>query len=54
MLLEDFKRTKKEFKRVYELINNQFDEIEEETSLGNHSTSHFFIATKEKQMTSLK
>lgn len=33
-LLDDFKSTKRELKRIYGVINEEFNEIDEETNLG--------------------
>ena len=32
-LLDDFKSTKRELKRIYALVNDEFADIEEETSV---------------------
>lgn len=34
LLLEDFKKTKKELKRIHGVITTQSDEIDEETNVG--------------------
>ena len=35
-LLEDFKGTKRELKRVFGVINDEFGEIDDETSVRKH------------------
>lgn len=36
MLLDDFKGTKRDLKRIYSLIEDEFNEIEEENNTGNN------------------
>ena len=36
MLLDDFKGTKRDLKRIYSLIDEELDEIEEENNTGNY------------------
>lgn len=33
-LLDDFKKTKRELKRIYGIIDEEFNEIDEESNLG--------------------
>ena len=42
VLLEDFKNTKRELKRIINVVNTQFEEIEEETNIGIHIYITYF------------
>lgn len=36
MLLDDFKNTKRELKRVFGVINDEFSEIDDENNIGRY------------------